>query len=328
MRSQELLAARQQPIGSGFSAGSTAQEVIGSISLAGKVAIVTGGYSGLGLETSRVLARAGATVIVPARRPEQARAALAEIPRHELEQLELMDPASIDAFAERFLSSGRALDLLIGSAGIMATPLARDAQGNESQFSTNHLGHFRLAARLWPALKQSGNARVISVSSGGHQIAPVDFDDINFERRAYDKWVAYGQSKTANALFAVALDARGSEHGIRAYSLHPGTVLGPLARHLSDEEIATFNVHDADGSLIVDPSRDLKSVEQGAATAIWCATSPLLDALGGVYCENCDVARLTSDGDEPLGVRAYAVDPDLAERLWQYSAAVTGVGLS
>ena len=320
---------RQRPLGAAFGASSTAREVIGSTDLSGKTAIVTGGYSGLGLETARILAGAGARVIVPARAPDRARSALAAVPGAQLEQLDLMDPASIDGFAQRFLDSGLSLDLLVGSAGIMAIPLARDAHGNEAQFSTNHLGHFRLAVRLWPALQRANAARVVSFSSAGHHIAGVDFDDVNFERRHYDKWVAYGQSKTANILFSVALDAWGAADGIRAYSLHPGTVLGPLARHLSAEEIATFDVHDADGAVIVDPSRDLKSVEQGAATAIWCATSPMLDSLGGVYCENCDVAPITTPGDGiPLGVRRYAIDPTEAERLWQYSERVTGVGLS
>lgn len=319
----------QVPIGTGFNASTTAEEAIGQTSLAGKTAIVTGGYSGLGLETVRVLAQAGARVIVPARSPERARAALEGLPNVEQEMLELSQPESVDAFALRFLASGRALDILVNSAGIMATPFARDARGYESQFSTNHLGHFQLSARLWPALRRAGGARVVSLSSGGHQIAGIDFDDVHFERRAYDKWVAYGQSKTANALFAVAIDALGAPEGIRAFSVHPGSVLGPLARHLTPEEIATFGVHDANGQVIVAPERDLKNVQQGAATTVWCATSAQLDGLGGVYCENCDVARINAAGSgERGGVRPWAVDPDLADRLWRLSESLTGTQLN
>jgi NAD(P)-dependent dehydrogenase (short-subunit alcohol dehydrogenase family) len=316
----------QAPLGSGFGASSTADDVIADIDLAGRTAIVTGGYSGLGLETARVLAKAGAHVVVPARSPERARAALAAVENAEVEEIDLMDPRSIDIFAERYLSSGRALSILINSAGIMATPLARDTRGYESQFSINHLGHFQLVSRLWPALQRAGGARVVSVSSGGHKIAGIDFDDVNFERQAYDKWTAYGQSKTANALFAVGVDARGGADGIRSFSLHPGSVLGPLARHLTADEIASFGVHDADGNVIVDPDRDLKSVAQGAATSVWCATSPQLAGLGGVYCENCDIARLApEDSTEMGGVRPWAVDADLADRLWQMSERMTGI---
>ena len=322
----------QAPIGTGtgtgFGASTTAETVIGKSSLAGKTAIVTGGYSGLGLETVRVLARAGARVIVPARSPERARAALQGMDNVEHETLELSQPDSVDAFARRFLASGRALDILINSAGIMATPLARDSRGYESQFSTNHLGHFQLTARLWPALGRADGARVVAMSSGGHQIAAIDFDDIDFERRAYDKWVAYGQSKTANALFAVRLDALGASEGVRAFSVHPGSVLGPLARHLSPAEIATFGVHDDQGQVIVAPERDLKSTQQGAATAVWCATSAQLDGLGGVYCENCDIARINPAGSgERGGVRPWAVDADLADRLWRLSETRTGARL-
>jgi len=314
----------QAPILNGYSAASTAEEVIGDISLAGKNAIVTGGYSGLGLETVRVLAKAGASVIVPARSPARAQAALDDLglPNIRAQVMNLMDPESIDALADAFLADGQPLHLLINSAGIMASPLVRDARGYESQFSTNHLGHFQLARRLWPSLQRAQGARIVSVSSRGHQIAPIDFDDIHFERRAYNKWVAYGQAKTANALFAVGADARGERDGIRAFSVHPGSILGPLARHLSAEEIASFNVHDANGELINAPERDLKNVAQGAATTVWCATSPALEGMGGVYCENSDIAELTT-GNQKYGVRPWAADAALAERLWQLSAAMT-----
>jgi NAD(P)-dependent dehydrogenase (short-subunit alcohol dehydrogenase family) len=237
--------------------------------------------------------------------------------------LDLMDPNSIDTFAEDFLARGIALDLLINSAGIMAAPLARDVRGCEAQFSTNHLGHFQLAHRLWPALQRAQGARIVALSSRGHRIAPVDFDDIQFERRPYDKWVAYGQSKTANALFAVGADARGAPDGIRAFSVHPGSILGPLARHLTPAEVAAFGVHDDDGQVINAPQRDLKNVAQGAATIVWCATSPALQGMGGVYCENCDIAVPASDR-APGGVKDWATESATAERLWQVSESLAG----
>ncbi|HEX4447165.1 MAG TPA: SDR family NAD(P)-dependent oxidoreductase, partial [Polyangiaceae bacterium] len=191
---------KQAPIPSGHGARTTAREAIADRRLDGLVAIVTGGYAGVGLGTTRVLAAAGATVIVPARTPEKARAALAGIARVELEGLDLGDPSSIDAFVSRFTASGRPLHILVNNAGIMATPLVKDARGFDPQLATNHLGHFQLTVRLWPALRKARGARVVSLSSRGHARGGVDFEDPKFERRPYDKWVAYGQSKTANAL--------------------------------------------------------------------------------------------------------------------------------
>jgi NAD(P)-dependent dehydrogenase (short-subunit alcohol dehydrogenase family) len=308
----------QKPLNSGFGATTTAREVLAGRDLTGKIAIVTGGYSGVGLETTRALAEAGSTVIVPARTQEKARAALAGIPRVEIDTLELIDPASIDAFTNRFLSSERSLDFLINNAGIMAPPLQRDVRGYESQFATNHLGHFQLTARLWPALKRAGKARVVSVSSRGIRFGGVDFDDPNFERREYDKWKAYGQSKTANSLFAVALDKLGEAEGIRAFAVHPGGIYTGLLRYLPAEELAAL-----EGS-----SGALKTTEQGAATSVWCATSPQLEGKGGVYCLDCEIAELISDydGNEELtGVLPRAVDSKLAEQLWKLSEKMTGV---
>ena len=207
--------------------------------------------------------------------------------------------------------------MLINNAGIMAPPLRRDARGYESQFATNHLGHFQLTARLWPALKRAGKARVVSLSSTGISFGGVDFDDPNFMRHEYNKWQAYGQSKTANALFAVALDKRGEAHGIRAFSVHPGGIWTDLARDLSVEELAFEG--------------ELKTPEQGAATSVWCATSPQLDGKGGVYCMDVDIAEAISDftpevpGQQPTGVLPWAVDPELAERLWVLSEQMTGL---
>lgn len=310
---------KQAPIHSGYGAETTARDVIGNRRLDGITAVVTGGYAGVGLETTRVLSAAGATVIVPARTPDKARKALAGIDRVELESLDLIDPKSIDAFAARFLASGRPLHILVNNAGIMATPLVRDARGFESQFATNHLGHFQLTARLWPALQKANGSRVVSLSSRGHRRAGVDFDDPNFERRPYEKWVAYGQSKTANALFAVALDARGEAHRVRAFSLHPGAILTELTRSMSEEEVRAS----VTAAKTVSP---LKTIEQGAATSVWCATNPQLDGMGGVYCEDCDIAEaVPADFPEQHGVRPWAMDPSFAERLWTMSEKLTGV---
>jgi NAD(P)-dependent dehydrogenase (short-subunit alcohol dehydrogenase family) len=205
----------QKLINSGFSATTTATEVLHGIELFDKIAIVTGGYSGIGLETARTLRAAGAKVIVPARDLKKADAATRGISGVEIQPMDLMDPTSIDAFAKSFLATGRSLDILVTSAGIMASPLARDSRGYESQFSTNHLGHFQLVVRLWPALRKANGARIVSVSSWGHRHSPIVFDDPNFERRPYDRWLAYGQSKTGNILLAVAADERGKSENIR-----------------------------------------------------------------------------------------------------------------
>ncbi len=333
----------QQSIHSGYGAASTAADVSKGLDLSGKFAVVTGGYAGIGLETTRALHAAGATVIVPARDHGKAGRALAGMERVEIRAMDLMDPASVDAFAESIVKSGQPLHMLVNSAGIMACPLERDARGYESQFATNHLGHFQLAVRLWPALRRANGARVVSVSSWGHRHSPVVMDDPNFERRDYDRWSAYGQSKTANILFSLALDRCGMADGIRAFSLHPGGIVGTdLKRYLTDEELRKAGVIDEHGNAILDPARNLKTVEQGAATSVWCATSPQLAGMGGLYCENCDVAPLLSPemearrndeatrrvGSFSLGVMPYAVDAEMAERLWTLSEQLTGARIA
>jgi NAD(P)-dependent dehydrogenase (short-subunit alcohol dehydrogenase family) len=316
----------QRPLGSGFGPATTAAEVVAGQDLRGKVAIVTGGYSGLGLVAAQTLAKAGAEVVVPARDEAKARAAMAGGPPLQLETLDLMDPASIDAFARRFLDSGRPLHLLVNSAGIMAPPLTRDARGYESQFSTNHLGHFQLTARLWPALQKAGGARVVQVSSRGHARGGVTLDDVNYERREYVPWEGYAQSKSANILFAVELDERGQGDGVRAFSLHPGGIMTNLGRFTPAEHLRAFDIIDAEGKPVVDPSRDRKSPEQGAATIVWCAVSPQLDGEGGVYCEDCDIAQaVPDDGVMGAGVRPWAIDKVIAGKLWALSETLTGV---
>jgi len=310
----------QHKIGSGFGAQSTADDVLRGIDLSGKLALVTGGYSGIGLETTRALVRAGAQVVVPARRPSTARAALGN--GVEVDALDLADLASVHGFAERFLASRRAIDIVINSAGVMACPETRVGPGWEAQFATNHLGHYALVNRLWPAISRGG-ARVVAVSSAGHRRSAIRWDDVMFDN-GYDKWQAYGQAKTANVLFAVHLDSLARDAGLRAFALHPGGIITPLQRHLPRQEMVAAGWIDEQGNTL-NPA-GFKTPEQGAATQVWAATSPQLDGLGGVYCEDCDIAELAPDGLEFTGgVRSYAVDPEQAARLWALSAELTGV---
>lgn len=315
----------QHPLISGFGPQTTAQQVLAGISLQGKTVIVTGGYSGIGLQTTRALAGAGAHIIVPARSAAKARAALAGIAGVEQATLDLLDPHAITLFAEAFVRSGRPLHLLINNAGVMAAPLLRDARGYESQFSANHLGHFQLTLQLWPALIRAGQARVVSVSSRGHHFSGVDFDDPHFQRQDYNKWKAYGQSKSANILFALGLDTRGKAHGVRAFSLHPGRIMSTaLTRFLSIDDLRAAGVADAAGKPTA--AAQGKTEEQGAATSVWCATSAQLNGVGGVYCEDVDIAPLAAEGSNlPCGVKPWAVDPLLADRLWALSETLSGV---
>ncbi len=334
--SEENSLTPQRKIGSGFGRDSTAAEVIAGVDLTGKTAIVTGGYSGLGLETVRALASAGAAVVVPARRPEHARDVLAAAgltPATErgdvsVAELDLADQASVKEFAAGFLAgaapgTSRSLDILINNAAIMASPERRVGPGWESQFATNHLGHFALTNLLWPALAAAQGARVVSLSSTGHKLSGIRFDDINFDS-GYDKWRAYGQAKTANALFAVQLDALGRDFGVRAFAVHPGGIMTELQRHLPREEMIAAGWMDAHGKL--DPR--FKTPAQGAATSVWAATAPALEGMGGVYCEDCDIAEATVPGSPEArirGVDAHAVDREAAARLWQMSAEMTGI---
>jgi len=324
----------QQPINSGFTAQSTAQDVINGIDLSGKIAIVTGGSAGIGLETTKTLASAGATVIVPARDLEKAKKNLSGIKNVEIEKMDLIDPNSIDSFAEKFISTGRKLDLLINNAGIMWVPLRRDSRGIESQLATNYLGQFHLTSKLWEALKKANGARIINVSSYGHQMSPFDFEDPNFENREYHTLAGYGQSKTASNLFAVALDERAKKFNVRAYSLHPGSVFGTdLGREEPIDLFIQMGTHDENGKIKHEVEAKLKTIPQGAATTVWCATSPLLENIGGVYCENCDIAEIDNGQiehryDEPLtirGVQPYSIDQEKAEQLWKLSEEMIGL---
>lgn len=312
----------QTPLGSPFGYRSTAREVVEGVDLGGKRVVVTGGYSGIGTETVRALAGAGASVIVGARRTSQAEEVLSEIDGAiEVVPLDLADPTSIDEFADEIASRWDRIDLLVDNAAVMASPLQRDARGYEMQFATNHLGHFHLTARLWPLLEVAGNARVVVLSSIGHRLNGLDLDDPNFELRAYDKWTAYGQAKSANALFALQLDKLGAPHGVRAFAVHPGGIMTPLQRHLTNEEQVAMGWIDAQGNV----NERFKTEEQGASTTVWAATSPLLEGAGGVYCEDCDVAAPATPENRTGGVHPHIRDEELAERLWAKSEELTGV---
>ncbi|MEV5375842.1 SDR family NAD(P)-dependent oxidoreductase [Streptomyces nondiastaticus] len=312
----------QQPLGSPFSAASTATDVMAGLDLSGTSAVVTGGYSGLGLETTRTLAAAGARVIVPARRPGIARTALADVEGCDVIPMDLADPESVRAAAVRISDSLSRLDLLMAVAGVMATPERRVGPGWESQLAANHFGHFTLACELYPLLAAANGARVVVNSSAGHTLTGIRWHDPHF-RTGYDRWLAYGQAKTANALFAVQLDALGRDDGVRAFALHPGKIITGLQREMTLHEQMERGWVDAHGNVI---GAGFKTPSQGAATGLWAATSPLLHDRGGLYLEDCDVAPVSAPGTpmDDGGVRAYAIDPDAAARLWELSVTATG----
>lgn len=313
----------QNPIETGFGARATPEELMADIDLSGKTALVTGGYSGIGLETVRALTNAGAHVHVPARDVSRARQALSDIldPSH-IGAMDLGDLTSVDKFADDFLAAHPKLDLLIGNAGVMACPQGKTAQGFETQIGVNHFGHFRLINRLMGALAAAQGARVVVLSSIAHRVAGIDFDDMHFARRTYDKWQSYGQSKTAKALLAMELDRRGQADGIRAFSVHPGGIFTPLQRHLPNEEMVALGWKEEDGSPSKLAAAGFKSPAIGAGTSLWAATAHKLDGLGGVYCEDCNIAApVAGDAPDMFGIRPWAMDADAAADLWQASEA-------
>jgi NAD(P)-dependent dehydrogenase (short-subunit alcohol dehydrogenase family) len=316
----------QAKLGSGLDPKSEPSDILTGKDLTGKVAVVTGGYSGIGLETTRALAAAGAKLYVPVRNVDKAAETLATIERGEVIPLpmDLGDFASVRRFVAEMLENESQIDLLINNAGIMACPEARIEGGWESQFGVNHLGHFVLTKGLLPALLAADSPRVVSLSSIGHRRGGVNFEDINFENTPYEKWTAYAQAKTANALFALGLDMKYADQGLRAFSVHPGGIMTPLQRHLQNEEMVALGWLDENGNLSELAAALFKSTTQGCTTTLWAATSDMLDGKGGLYCEDCDVAEL-ADEDTPryFGVAQWAVDPDLAVKLWELSESAT-----
>jgi len=320
------MANKQHPIGSGFTAASTADEVVAGLDLTGKSVIVTGGHSGLGLETTRVLANAGASVLVGSRDPERAAKAVAGIARVEVDRLDLVEAKSIDAFAKRWLETGRPLHVLVNNAALPAPKtIARDARGYELQFATSHLGHFQLTLALLPALRAAHGARVVNVSSGAQRFGEIRWDDPNFATE-YHPAVAYAQAKKANVLFAVELDRRYAQEGIRGYAVHPGVVVGTtLNGSAGPEALRSMGLIDEAGRPIIDPKVGKKTLAQGASTIVFAATSPWLSEIGGVYLTDNDIsvvddtARPLTPDSIPTEVVSSSIDPANARRLWTLS---------
>lgn len=306
-----------------FGATSTADEVLADVDLAGKRALVTGVSAGLGVETARALAARGASVVGAARDLAKARRATDGVVAGDFSLVEL-DLASLDSArtcADKLLTDGRTFDLIIANAGVMAPPEGRTVDGFETQFGTNHLGHFLLINRLAPLLSAGG--RVVSLASSGHRISNIDLDDPNFERTPYDRWLAYGRSKTANALFAVEFDRRHRDRGVRATAVHPGGIRTELERHMSEEEVeqsvAVMNATKRDG----EPDFVWKSIPQGAATSVWAGVVAPAEVVAGRYCEDCHVADVVEEGMS-AGVKSYALDPESAKALWKKSEELVG----
>jgi NAD(P)-dependent dehydrogenase (short-subunit alcohol dehydrogenase family) len=318
---------KQHPVGTGFTAASTVDDVLAGIDLTGRNVVVTGGHSGLGLVATRALARAGASVTVGSRNPDRAAAAVAGIERVEVGQLDLLDPKSIDAFATRYVDSGRPLHVLLNNAGFPApAEIVRDARGYEAQFATNHLGHFQLTLGLYHALRTAHDARVVNTTSGAQRMSDILWDDLHFTTGDYNPGLAYAQSKTANVLFTVELDRRWAADGIRGYAAHPGVVSATAFNGAAGEDAQrAMGLIDESGQPIIDPEHGKKTRQQGASTIVFAATSPLLAEIGGIYLNNNDVSQL-NDEQPPVtaqeisgDVVSHSIDPQSAQRLWDLS---------
>lgn len=309
-----------------FNHQSTADDVLSGMDLSGKRVLVTGGASGIGAETVRAMAAKGAQVIIAARNltaaGEVKESFVAATGNESIDVLflELGSLAKIRASAADFLARYECLDILINNAGIMACPQGQTEDGFELQFGSNHIGHFYFTQKLMPALLKADSARVIALSSMAHRMSPVVFDDIQYQSRPYEKWQAYGQSKTANILFAVGLNDRYAEQGVEAFAVHPGAIATPLGRHLAEEEIqALVEANKTSANNPEDKEQGgIKTVEQGAATSCYAATAPALAGRGGVYLEDCGIATQVSDDPNFRGgVRDYALNSADADRLWE-----------
>jgi NAD(P)-dependent dehydrogenase (short-subunit alcohol dehydrogenase family) len=308
-----------------FGFASTTADVLEGVDLSGRRVLITGAGSGLGQETARALAAHGASVVLAVRDADRAqpavdaiRSAAADGAEVEVRTVDLGSFDSIRSFTDGVLADHDRFDVLIANAGVMACPEGRTADGFETQFGTNHLGHFLLVNRLRPLLA-GGPARIVNLSSAGHRFSDVVLDDINFEQTPYEPWQAYGRSKTANILFAVELDRRGREAGQRACAVHPGSIMTPLGRHITEESLATLQEARAGR-----PTPEWKTPEQGAATTVWAGFVADADAVGGRYCEDCSVSSVTDDPTSPVGVFPYALDAVTAADLWARSEELVG----
>ena len=312
-----------------FGAQSTTDEVLEGVDLSGKRVLVTGVSAGLGVETARALAAHGAQVVGAARDLAKAEAATAPVRTDapnggslELIELDLANLASVRAAADRLVADGRPFDLVIANAGVMATPFGKTADGFETQFGTNHLGHFVFVNRIASLIRPGG--RLVNLASAGHRFSDVDLDDPNFDRGDYTPFGAYGRSKTANVLFAVEFDRRHKARGVRAAAVHPGGIQTELGRHMTPESMQALL--DSIKSSLPPGTEEFqwKSIPQGAATSVWAAAVASADEVGGRYCEDCHVAEVVPDPGIRDGVKPYAIDPDRAKALWALSEQMVG----
>ena len=322
-----MISGAQKPINSGFSNKSEPKDILKNIDLHNKVAIVTGGYSGIGLETTKALVAVGANVIIPAKRPEIANQNLnGVVSETNIIKMDLGNLNSVKNFTNSFKENFNTLSLLINNAGIMACPETRVGDNWESQFAINHIGHFLLTRELMNILADTEGSRFVSLSSSAHALTGILWDDIHFNKQPYNKWMAYGQSKTASSLIAIELNKKMKDYGVESFSVHPGGIITPLQRYLEKEEMIALGWMDEDGSPSELAKNFFKSPSQGASTTLWCATSNDLNGLGGVFCEDCDIAKRKSEVDESLqrytGVANWAVDTDEATRLWELSEEI------
>ena len=317
-----MISKLQKPIDSGFNSKSNAHEITKDVDLNGKIATVTGGYSGIGLETTRELVSSGAEVIIPAKRSDVAIKNLEGIVSKEnVIEMDLSDLNSVKNFTDGYKENFNKLDLLINNAGIMACPETRIGNNWESQIAVNHFGHFLLTKELMDMMANNDGARFVSLSSSAHSLTGVLWDDIHFLSNPYDKWLAYGQSKTASSLIAIEFDRLMKDKGVRGFSVHPGGIITPLQRHLQKEEMVALGWMKEDGSPTELTKNFFKTTSQGASTTVWCATSSSLNEIGGVFCEDCDIAKRKNEVDESMqryfGVADWAVDIDEASKLWE-----------
>lgn len=316
---------------SNFGATSTTDEVLAGVDLGGKRILVTGASAGLGVETTRALVARGAHVVGAARDLAKAERATADVRAaaeadggsFELIELDLASLASVRAAADRLVADGRPFDIVIANAGVMAPPFGHTDDGFETQFGTNHLGHFVFVNRIAGLISDGG--RLVNLSSAGHRFADVDLDDPGFEKTAYDPWIAYGRSKTANILFAVEFDRRHKDRGVRATAVHPGGIRTELGRHMSEADEAALIASIAEANAAAGlPPFVYKSIPEGAATSVWAAVVADADAVGGRYCEDCHVGELVEGEGLRGGYRPYALDPDRAAALWTRSEELVG----